>query len=153
LKSEAVRCQRELEEGKKIMTLDDIGQFLNAMIGLICLILIIGIVICMMLMVYFYLTEKPAQVQLTEAERKQIDEKYQEQRTNHAIWLTIAGGIILLIGSKVRNGRTLLVGLIFILAALFYDYHMVLSLVFLYYAFWPIVIGIALLCFFGKHYQ
>jgi len=130
------------------MTLEDIG---NVVLGSIVLVLIIVFVICMILMVYFYFTEKPAQVQLTEAEQKQIDEKYQDQKTNHAIWLTIAGGIILLIGSKIRNGRTLLVGLIFILAALFYDYQMVLSLVFLYYAFWPIVIGIALFCFFGKH--
>ena len=117
------------------MSSEDIAY---SIVGLIFIVLISAFVICIGLAVYFYFTETP--VPPTAEEVKQMRAEHQEERSNKASWLCFAALGSFILGWLTGKAQFHTIGLCFLVGALFWDYRIVATALFLWYFIVPALV-------------
>ena len=126
------------------MSLEDVG---NTIVGLIFIVLISGILICLGLAVYFHFTETPQvpaavpAVQTVE-EVQENETEHQEFRSDKAANLCFVALGCFILGWLTGQAKLHTLGVCLLIGALFWDYKIVTTALFIWYFIVPsLVVG------------
>jgi hypothetical protein len=115
------------------MTWDELGEKVSSVLALVYAILIVGGILFYLGLYFFYPTQQPAQVKLTDEQIQENEAKYQEERSDRAFYLCLGAGICAVIGRLMDKPQLQGVTLICLLGACVWDWKTVFcSLLFVY---------------------